>query len=410
MISQDVSSPPRVQAPPLRILKSPAAIFVAAFVIRVGFFLIVLRSAPLNRLWQTGYEASCIAASLLSGHGFSSPFGTPTGPTAWVPPGYVGILAILFQAFGPYSAPAASLALLLNALFAAGTAVAIYAAGKKIRRKREGTIAAWIWALSPYTVVMSLKIWETSLSALLVMTGSLLYWNLQDARSRKDWGLWGAFWGCAALVNPALLIFFVVLSLGAVWRQSRQRSRRLAFAATLALVFVAPWTARNYLRFHTFIPIRSNFGEELWLGNHRGVILPNDETLHPLGNRSELALYRALGESAYVAEKRRAAIAFICSHPQEFLYLTLKRVAFFWSSPDVKLWIPISLLSFFGLALAVKHDFLEALPFAVALLLFPGTYYLTHADNWYRDPIEPVMALMFVFAITGIFPEFRGAD
>ena len=386
-----------------RIIRSTTFLFAAAFLARLAFFLILFHRVPVQRIWDTGLETCHIAASLASGRGFSSPFGISTGASAWVPPAYATILAFFYRVFGPYSVAAAWSALLLNAVFAAATALAIFAAGEKILGTYVGayvgTISAWIWALSPYTITMSLKVWETSISALLVMIGSLLYWRLVDSGELLDWAYWGLFWGCATLANPALSVFFPILSVGLGWRSRKRLAPRIALAVLVCGAIVAPWIARNYLQFRTLIPIRSNLGLELWLGNHEGVTGPNDESSHPLAVPRELAAYRDLGEAAYVAEKQRAALAFIRSHAGEFLRLTLWRIAYFWSSPRGSLWPLISACSFLGLLLAMRKDFLRSLPFAVALLIFPGAYYLTHADNWYRHPIEPLMTLLLVYAL-----------
>ena len=41
-----------------------------------------------------------VAASLAAGHGFSSPYWIPTGPTALVPPVYPFLLTLVFRVFG----------------------------------------------------------------------------------------------------------------------------------------------------------------------------------------------------------------------------------------------------------------------------------------------------------------------
>src|SRR5262249_6893858 len=152
-------------------------------------------------------------------------------------------------------------------------------------------------AFSAYAIVMTIKVWETSLSALLVITGCLLYGHLRDSDRLQTWILWGLFWAFAVLANPSLGIFLPFLTFAVLWRDnSRQDSNsamlfRLAVATLVFSIIVGPWIARNYVRFHAFVPVRSNFGVELWLGNHEGVVRPNDETHHPLGDPSELAAY-----------------------------------------------------------------------------------------------------------------------
>ena len=46
------------------------------------------------------------------------------------------------------------------------------------------------------------------------------------------------------------------------------RLRRLAFGAGCAVLCCLPWTVRNYVEFHKFIPMRSALGLALYLQNN----------------------------------------------------------------------------------------------------------------------------------------------
>src|SRR5580658_11223716 len=63
------------------------------------------------------FESGNIAHSLVTGHGFSSPFRVDTGPTAWMTPVYPVLLAGIFRLRGTYNFNAWSAAVLLNILF-----------------------------------------------------------------------------------------------------------------------------------------------------------------------------------------------------------------------------------------------------------------------------------------------------
>lgn len=53
-----------------------------------------------------GGENRCIAQALAAGRGFSDPFGVPTGPTAWMPPVFPVLMAVLFKTLGEIQAVA----------------------------------------------------------------------------------------------------------------------------------------------------------------------------------------------------------------------------------------------------------------------------------------------------------------
>ena len=180
----------------------------------------------------------------------------------------------IFKLFGIYTLHSFFAALSLNILFSAGACVPIFYAGKRIAGLGVASAAAWLWAIFPNAVIIPFEwIWDTSLSALLVAT--LLWATLELAESRRvrDWCFYGLLWGFALLTNPAIALLFPVLL---AWAAYRIRDRyhaaswlmRPVLAAALALLCCLPWTIRNYVQFHKFIPLRSNFAFELYIGNN----------------------------------------------------------------------------------------------------------------------------------------------
>ena len=185
---------------------------------------------------------------------------------------------------------------------------------------------------------------------------------------------------------------------------------------TIVILFCAPWTIRNYVRFHRLVPLRSNLSFELWLGNNDIF----DE--HAVGGTQritrfgEARLYTQLGENAYMDEKRRLAWDFIRSHPALETRLTFRRITATWLGTEHP-WRDFlsadslfvrSIFSFnacltLATILGVVMLFLRRNPFAAPLalvpLLFPLVYYATHTSLRYRHPIEPILLLISAFAI-----------
>ena len=102
-----------------RIRTSPGWIVAVALFLRVGWIVIghTYRFKSTDHDFGFGWEMGRIGASLASGHGFSSPFGPATGPTAWEPPVYPYLIAGIFQIFGIYSKMSAFVLLTLNSVF-----------------------------------------------------------------------------------------------------------------------------------------------------------------------------------------------------------------------------------------------------------------------------------------------------
>ena len=391
----------RVWRPAARVLSSPAAIFLVALVARLK----VLRDLLPAHAWDyfyRYYESAHIAWALSSGLGYSSPWPhTPIAPTAQQPPVYPLLLAGIFKLAGPYSYLSLWIAAGLNATFSALTAVLILRIGRRDFGAIPGTLAAWVWSCWLYEAAVSVRLWESSLSALLVTIGLLALPRLVETLRPWVWLLFGAFVALAALTNASLLSVFPCFW---AWLWVSYRRRGLSCAKPLwaslgmCLLVLLPWTIRNYTVFHRLIPIRDNFGLELWLGNHEGVsrLFDND---FPVLDPSE---YNRLGEIGFMEAKRQIALQFIRHNPEQFLYLSLRRGYRYWTAPHVPVWASISVLAWLGMALMVRRRGLDAVPYAIVLLAFPLVYYITHTVSSYRHPMEPVMFLFAAYAVVAI--------
>src|SRR6185369_12191155 len=77
----------------------------------------------------------------------------------------------------------------------------------------------------------------------------------------------GGLWGLAILTRETVLYF---VPLAALWLATRAAAgARLRAGAFLvaALIVVAPWTYRNWLEFHAFVPVSTAGGQNLFQGN-----------------------------------------------------------------------------------------------------------------------------------------------
>ncbi|HEX4536396.1 MAG TPA: glycosyltransferase family 39 protein [Candidatus Acidoferrum sp.] len=405
---------------------SLAFIVLVAMAARITFAWDQARKIPPGVLAIVPFqqETGNIAYSLAQGKGFGSVFRTDTGPTAWLAPVYPSLLAGIFKIFGAFTTQAFFVAVFLNILFSSAACVPIYFAGKRIGGLGVASSAAWLWALFPNAIVVPFEwIWDTSLSALLAAT--ILWATSAVAESERalNWCAYGLLWGFALMTNPALgaLLPFLLgwLACRAV-DERRQRWARVALAATIAILCCVPWTIRNYSAFHRFIPLRSNFPFELWLGNNdifdehalngRKVITRTEETRR----------YAQLGETAYMQEKWQLAVSFMASRPGLELRLTRRKFAAFWTGVEspfktfretdsnlVRGILLCSLLTavgaFVGVLVLWRRRSAAVFPLAIFPLIFPCLYYVTHADLRYRHPIDPVLCLLTAIAATSVW-------
>ena len=375
----------------------PRIVFLVALTARIW---VLSQLLPANA-WRDFYhynEPSHIAWSVVSGRGYSSPWAnTVATPTAQQPPVYPYLLAGIFKLAGAHSYLSLYIAVGLNAVISALTAVVILQIGKRIFGTSTGVLAAWVWSCWIYEAVVSIRLWESSLSALLLAVGLWLLPKLAGSLRPSLWVIFGALAGVAALTNSSLLSVFPFFWLW-LWVAYRRRGlwcgKRLVVSVVICLLVLLPWTMRNYATFHRLVPLRDNFGLELWLGNHEGVTHVFDSDF-PLLNPAE---YNRLGEIGFMEAKRDIALEFIGRNPGIFLRLSARHCFQFWSAPENSTWLAFSLLAWIGMVLALRRKGLDAVPYAIVILIFPFVYYITHVFSYYRHPAEPVILLLAAYA------------
>ena len=178
----------------------------------------------------------------------------------------------------------------------------------------------------------------------------------------------------------------------------------------VCLALIAPWSWRNWEAFHHFVPLRGNFGAELYLGNGPGAVGLLMEYNHPGESLTELAQYRAMGEVAYVRMRGERAKAFIEADWPRFLRLSATRLYYFWFSvphpADDAAYVEYgrnlnyqfaSIAGLLGLALALRRRIPAAGLFGWCFLLLPLLYYFVTVHARFRHPFEPLIVVLGVF-------------
>jgi 4-amino-4-deoxy-L-arabinose transferase-like glycosyltransferase len=420
-----------------KILTSLPLIVLVALLLRVGFAWDYVRQNSRQALAVLPFlqESGNIAASLASGHGFSSPFRIDTGATAWMPPVYPWLLSEIFRVFGVRTYDSFLVAAKLNILCSAFTCIPIYFTGRRIGGPIVAAVATWLWAVFPNAILNTFEsMWEASLAALLA---AIILWAtlaIEESERWRDWCAYGVVWGVTLLTNATLFSLLPLLVGWLTYRRGKAssaeivpaRDRKNAFAKPalafgVALLCCVPWTIRNYEVFHRFVPLRSTLGLQLWIGNNENPQEAWKEELHPIFNSRERAHYIAVGEIEYMREKQRAAIEFMLTHPARDISQSVSRFIATWSggTPTPVLdfirtpgwWFRGVLVFNFLMALGTAAGILVLwkkrgaylFPLAVFPLVFPWAYYLTLVVPRYRLPIDPAVMLLTAVALQAIF-------
>lgn len=414
-------------APSPKNFRAPWSIFWVALIVRIGYMTLAhtWHLRPYDDHFAFGYEMGRIARALDTGYGYADPFRGHTGPTAWVPPLYPWLLAADFRLFGVYSALSAWVILAFNCILNAFMVRTTWEIAERCFSRKVAVWSAWIWVLYPAAMQYAVRwIWEMTLTAFLFSWVLVLALRMRKIGERAEsltapgvgiWLVFGLLWGLIALSNPSLVLFLPVcglwilagLPLAQIW------PRQIAFATLAACIFaacLAGWTYRNWRTFHQFVPLRANFGVELYLGNGPGATGLLMEYDHPFQAPDQLRLYRKMGEIAYAKMRGAMAKRIILADPGRFAVLCLKRAYYFWFSvphPGDEGFVKeygrnlnyqfTSIAGLLGLALALHRRIPAAWLFFWAFLLLPLTYYFVTVHARFRHPLEPLIAILTVY-------------
>ncbi|MBI5093155.1 MAG: glycosyltransferase family 39 protein [Candidatus Hydrogenedentes bacterium] len=372
------------------------------------------------------WEYGVVARSLLAGTGFSgSAWFVPFGPTAFMAPAYVyalyGCLA-LFHGAG-YAALQ-----FIQSVIGAASCVLLALIARRAFSAKASLCAGFVLALYPTHVYLT-----TSIHPIVLITATLLLcvWRSQaavDAPTPRNAVLLGLALGAGALTDPAI---FCYVPWAIAWpfllplkKWQRGRTEFVLISALVMVLVIAPWTYRNYSVFHRFIPVKSQFGFVLWVGNHPGaqgtqtVLRPDGtvgDTNEHLSQIDKVNLAR-LGEPEAYQFLGRAAVAYMAAHPRETAVLTAKKALYYWwfptwltcpqcsrgnvltqfHHPDMAVWALALVLIALGMiveAASIKRW----IPLLAAPVCYTALYAVINvgSNSRYRIPVE---CLTLVFA------------
>jgi len=270
-------------APPWRSL---ALLAVLAAALRLLFLAVEPPTRPVGDEW------TWIGWSIHSPAGVASPevrFDPLATGVLFYPPGYPYFVGALYALLGSLGAVK-----LAQALFAALLVPAVGGVAARVAGPGAGKWAGLIVALYPELIWFSVHFWSETLflvllwwafERLLAADGRLAPGvnpgvrasgahatlvtappNPRAGGSTAVAALAGLLWGLAILTRETSLYF---TPLAALWlaRGRGPGLRRGAAFLVMALLTVAPWTYRNWVKHQAFIPVSTAGGLNLWQGN-----------------------------------------------------------------------------------------------------------------------------------------------
>ncbi len=206
-----------------------------------------------------------MAASFYRGHGYVDAIGRPS---AFKPPGYPLLLALMYHVVGesPFAAKVvqANMSVLLCLL--------VFLLTRRLFGERRAFIALVLCLFHP-TFIFSVTLLGTEIPFACLVTCAVLLLALRPEGAHlpsRDVALAGLAFGAAglmrpmALLSPIALLFWLVVD----WRGFKESLRILiVFGMALALP-ILPWTVRNYVHFKKLVPVSTNGGYNLFYGHN----------------------------------------------------------------------------------------------------------------------------------------------
>ena len=406
---------PSSQAPPVRAL---AVLTAVALALRVAYLLLEPACA------LTGDEPSWIEIGRRIGRPAVafSPF---RSDLVFYPPVYPYFIGVLFRAFGTMQA-----VLWAQVVLGALLVPVVGRAGALAFGRRAGLLAAAIAAFYPELLWYPAHYWSETLF-LLLLWGAIERTLAADARgSRGAAAVAGLLWGLATLTRELSLYLVPIVASWLAWPRARTggplRARairgltpamgRAAVLVLATVLTVAPWTIRNAVVLHAFVPVSTMGGLNLWQGNTTLTHLQIYEVLATKGG--------AVEQDRYCREMARETIA--ARQPTWIFEKLVEQMPEFWKAGSevldhlvgreacgplraarlvpVELLVVVPYLAALGLFLVglVRLRFSGA---AWLLLLLLAAYNAAHvvayATTRFRLPVLPIVFMVAAAVVVG---------
>jgi Tfp pilus assembly protein PilF len=325
---------------------------------------------------------------------------------------------------------------LVQAVFGAASCVLTYAIGARLFSRAVGLLAGLGSAL--YGILIHFD-GELQIPVLLLFLVLAFFYALLRAlgeeatagrRSLRWSALSGALFGLAVITNPPVAVFLPALA-WVFWDRVRCRlpARAVVAFGALALIPPAIVTVYNATAGHDFVVVASQGGVNFYIGNNpesdgHTAIVPGTRP-DWWGGRfdtiklAERALGRTLKDSEVSRYWFRKGLAFVAGQPLQWIGLTARKFALFWSAveignnesiPHVESYSPIMRLPFLGfglvaplglagIALALRRRRREAILPLAWIVLFMAGVIAFFVNARYRIPVLPFLLAFAAYAV-----------
>jgi 4-amino-4-deoxy-L-arabinose transferase-like glycosyltransferase len=394
-------------------------LFVGTFLLRM--FIAISVNMPII---DDDADYHAIGIALSEGKGFI----LDNQPTAFRPPGYPTFIGFCYWIFGPSPLAVHCVQAFLDTL----TCLFLFLIACKIFNSRTAFIATCIFAIFPLHILYIPRISAEIFFTLFFLSSIwLMIRPWEESQNLMRIIIVGLMWGITTLIRPMASVF-IIIAVWYFWDRAISIKVNTLRATILIIVFglvLLPWMVRNQIRFERFT-LTSNFGLNLWIGNHPGA---NGGNAYP---RSDNPLAQEQDKFKQSDLGLKLAFDYFKHNIQAYPWLLSKKLAHFFSSdyhamsvlqyrPEWKtykssvlvyrelsltLWIlfhlpyvAVMILGIIGIICQASTRTRSIRLLISIILIFIFIHLVFYGDARYRVPIIPIFIL---FAANGFY-EWR---
>lgn len=308
--------------------KAPADTLKKAACLLLFFYLLagVIYSTVLGPVVRFSDEAIYlgISANILHGLGYSI---DGVHLTAWRAPGYTYFLVLIRSLGGGF------FWIRVVQFFLAGATILLISRICSEKQRPGSLLFATVFVMCyPLFFYTSGTLYPQTLSAFLFVLA--LAFTLITSRGWVLNMVTGLAFGALILTVPTFLFTLFVL-VGTAWWLKILRWRDVGVILIAAFLTVGSWTLRNAICFHQFVPVASNSGLNLLVGNN-ATTTPYAAAAEPIvGDYLMYVDRNGMDEFAGDRYYRDTALAWIKGHPDDAITLYFEKVLSFFSVVNV---------------------------------------------------------------------------
>lgn len=389
--------------------------YILLLIVLVAFTLRLIYGLSLGEslIWPDAYYYNEVAINIASGAGYV----LNNGQESFDAPAFPVYLALFYSIFGVklwiFRA--------FQALLASFLVLIVYKLSAVVFNRLCGILAAFITAIYPYYIYISVQILPTGIFILIVaLTVWCLFKNLTTGKYLCAIFA-GIFFGIGTLSVPPYVSYLPCIFIIYAFYPKLSLKNRIIMPVTIVFCFslvITPWILRGYFMHNELYFISKGDAPAFIRGNWPNASADHGQMkeykLSELLTGEETNVYKNMGEDEKKVFLKKKMFEYIKSHPIWFIKLYFAKfinLYRFYPSTisgigknQVIKWIsilsygPVFLLGLVGIFLS-RRQWKELLPFYLPFLSMPALYALFLTNVRYRLPLDLYLIMFCSFTI-----------